>query len=252
MTDVAWILALLAVAMTLAVRPSTAGARLRALAVDAHSMPAQVRGIAVRLHRGAGLLPLSGAAILGGTAYFAFGVPFPVLPALAGMLAGSAAAVLVVGASTARDRRKRHAELVESVGSLAADLRAGRQVADLVAAGRRAPHLGSAAVAAVWTVSERSGASAAAVLDRVEQDLRARDRQRREVAAQLAGARSTAGLLAMLPLLGICLGAAMGARPLHVLLGTGRGQVALLVGAGLDALGLLWTGRIVTAAEGRT
>ena len=212
----------------------------------------QARGIAVRLRRGAGLLPLSGGAILGGAAHFAFGARFPVLPAMAGMLAGSAAAVLVVGASTARGRRKRHAELVESVGALAADLRAGRQVADLVAAERRAPHLGSAAVAAVWTVSQRSGAPAAAVLDRVEQDLRARERQRREVAAQLAGARSTAGLLAMLPLLGICLGAAMGARPLHVLLGTGRGQVALLVGAGLDALGLLWTARIVTAAEGRT
>jgi tight adherence protein B len=42
----------------------------------------------------------------------------------------------------------------------------------------------------------------------------------------------------------------MGARPLHVLLGTSRGQVALLVGAGLDALGLLWTARIVAAAGG--
>ena len=105
-------------------------------------------------------------------------------------------------------------------------------------------------MAAVWTVSERSGAPAAAVLDRVEQDLRTAERQRREVAAQLAGARSTAALLAVLPLLGIGLGAAMGAQPLHVLFGTGRGQVALLVGAGLDALGLLWTARIVAAAGG--
>jgi tight adherence protein B len=72
------------------------------------------------------------------------------------------------------------------------------------------------------------------------------------VAAQLAGARSTAALLAVLPLLGIGLGAAMGARPLHVLLGTERGQVAMLVGAGLDALGLLWTARIVKAAGGET
>ena len=46
--------------------------------------------------------------------------------------------------------------------------------------------------------SERSGAPAAAVLDRVEQDLRTKARQRREVTAQLAGARSTAALLAAL------------------------------------------------------
>ncbi|HZB49663.1 MAG TPA: secretion protein F, partial [Mycobacteriales bacterium] len=59
-----------------------------------------------------------------------------------------------------------------------------------------------------------------------------------------------ATLLAVLPLLGIGLGTAMEARPLQVLLGTGRGQVALLVGAGLDALGLLWTAWIVSAAGG--
>jgi tight adherence protein B len=59
-------------------------------------------------------------------------------------------------------------------------------------------------------------------------------------------------LLAVLPLLGIGLGAAMGARPLQVLLGTEKGQVAMLVGAGLDALGLLWTARIVKAAGGET
>ena len=101
----------------------------------------------------------------------------------------------------------------------------------------------------MWTVSERSGAPAAAVLDRVEQDLRARQGQRREVAAALAGAQSTGILLAVLPLLGIGLGAGMGARPLTVLLAHPRGQVALLTGVVLDALGVLWTSRIIAAAE---
>ena len=99
-------------------------------------------------------------------------------------------------------------------------------------------------------MSERSGAPAAAVLDRVEHDLRAREAQHREIAAQLAGARSTAGLLAVLPVLGIGLGAAMGARPLAILLGEPRGQLALVVGVVLEASGVLWTARIVTAAQG--
>ena len=102
---------------------------------------------------------------------------------------------------------------------------------------------------AVWAVSERSGAPAAAVLDRVEQDLRARQQQGREVAAALAGARSTGTLLAVLPLLGIGLGAGMGAHPITVLLGQPRGQMALMLGIALEALGVLWTSRIIAAAE---
>ena len=140
------------------------------------------------------------------------------------------------------------AALVESVGALAADLRAGQPPAEALRAAGSGPAARHPAVAAVWTVSERSGASAAAVLDRVEEDLRIRLGQRREVDAQLAGARSTAALLAVLPLLGIGLGAAMGADPLAVLLGRPHGQLALLTGVALDAAGVLWTARIVAAA----
>lgn len=252
MTDLAWVLALLAVALVVVAGPSTAAARLHSLDVDIDGKGARRRWATARVRSGTGLLTVSGGAVLGATAHFVYGARIPVLPVFAGMLAGGATGVLVAGSTAARDRRRRDAELVESVGALAADLRAGQQPADLMAADRQPPHLRSVAVAAVWTVSERSGAPAAAVLDRVEQDLRTRERQHREVAAQLAGARSTAALLAVLPLLGIGLGAAMGARPLHVLLGTERGQVAMLVGAGLDALGLLWTARIVKAAGGET
>lgn len=170
------------------------------------------------------------------------------LPILAGMLAGLAAGSLLTGAARARKRSRQDAELVEWVGALAADLRAGRHPAE--ARADRDPAQQPPAVAAVWMVSERSGAPAAAVLDRVEQDLRTGVRHRQEISAQLAGARSTAALLAVLPLLGIGLGAAMGARPLDVLFATGRGQLALLVGTGLDVLGLLWTARIVAAAGG--
>ena len=67
---------------------------------------------------------------------------------------------------------------------------------------------------------------------------------RRETAAELAGVRASGVLLACLPVLGIGLGALVGAQPLDVLFGTGVGRVLLGVGVGLDALGLLWLRRL--------
>jgi tight adherence protein B len=189
-----------------------------------------------------------GGTALGGWARLGFGVTVPLLPAIAGVVAGATAATVLARAATDRARRRADAVLAESVGSLAADLRAGQQPAEALAA-LAAPATQHRAVLAVWSVSERSGAPAAAVLDRVEQDLRSRHGQRREVAAALAGARSTGTLLAVLPLLGVGLGVGMGARPLTVLLAQPRGQLALVAGVLLEALGVLWTSRIIAAAE---
>ena len=77
---------------------------------------------------------------------------------------------------------------------------------------------------------------------------RARETQRRQVAAALAGPRASAALLALLPLAGVALAAGLGARPLHVLLHTPLGVGCLLLGAALDLLGLWWTTRIVARA----
>ena len=238
--------ALLAFAVALVPPPSPAIARLRVLrrrtGVRRPSLPAPQVGV---------VLPaLCGALALGAWSRFGFGAAVPVLPAAAGAVAAATAATVLSRAATERGRRRNDGRMVESVGTLAADLRAGQQPAEALAALDGGLASRQRAVRAVWAVSERSGAPAAAVLDRVEQDLRARAAQHREIAAQLAGARSTAGLLALLPLLGIGLGAAMGARPLAVLLGQPRGQLALVVGVALEALGVLWTARIVTGAQG--
>lgn len=104
-------------------------------------------------------------------------------------------------------------------------------------------------IAAGWQVSESSGASLGAVLDRVEDDLRARRRQARQVEAQLAGPRATGAMLAWLPGFGLLLGTAMGAHPVTMLVHTGAGQLALLAGVGLDALGVLWTSRLLRVRE---
>ncbi|MFB6820297.1 type II secretion system F family protein [Streptomyces virginiae] len=108
---------------------------------------------------------------------------------------------------------------------------------------------GLAGMAACWRVSVDGGAGLAAGLERLEGALRAeRDRQD-SLRAQLAGARSTVLVLALLPLVGLLIGTGLGADPLRVLLHTPMGWGCLLAGGVLEALGLLWCRRIVKAAE---
>jgi tight adherence protein B len=227
--------------------PSPAIARLRTLhgavprlALRRPAVPSTRAGVAVAA--------ISGGAVVGAWAFLGYGVTVPVLPAIAGASTGATAAAALGRAAADRARRRVDAALTEAVGSLAADLRAGQQPAEAIAA-VTGPATRHRTVGAVWSVSERSGAPAAAVLERVQQDLRAREDQRREVAAALAGARSTGTLLAVLPLLGIGLGAGMGAHPITVLLAQKQGQVALVAGVTLEALGVLWTSRIIASAQ---
>jgi tight adherence protein B len=51
--------------------------------------------------------------------------------------------------------------------------------------------------------------------------------------------------MALLPLLGLALGAGMGADPIQVLLSSALGNILLLVGVSLTCAGLLWSDRIV-------
>jgi tight adherence protein B len=95
---------------------------------------------------------------------------------------------------------------------------------------------------------ERGGAFAS-VADGLASALRDEETHRQQVSAQLAGARATAKLLAVLPLLGIAMAAALGAHPLTFLFTTLPGFVCLIVGVALDATGIVWTRRIATSAE---
>lgn len=108
---------------------------------------------------------------------------------------------------------------------------------------------GLAGVAACWRVAADGGAGLAAGLDRLEGALRAERRRREELRAQLAGAWSTVVVLALLPALGLGLGAALGADPLGVLLHSPVGLACLVAGASLEATGLVWAARIVRKAE---
>ena len=104
-------------------------------------------------------------------------------------------------------------------------------------------------IAQAWQLATALGVPIANVLARVDDDVQARRAQRRAVAAALAGPRSSAALLAGLPVLGVVLGMAMGARPLQVLFDTSAGRLLLCAGVLLDAAGVAWTTRLISSAE---
>ncbi|MFJ4617356.1 type II secretion system F family protein [Streptomyces sp. NPDC088812] len=201
------------------------------------------------------------------------------------VVAGAAGAPLLRRARRARearrDRERRGDAVIALCGALAGEVRAGRQPGEaLQRAARDSGGLGAAqpavlaaarfggdvpgalavaarqpgadgllGLAACWRVAVDQGAGLAAGLDRLEGALRAERDQRADLRAQLAGTRSTAVMLAGLPVLGLALGTALGADPLHVLLHTGAGWGCLLVGGVLEAVGMWWAVRIVRGAE---
>lgn len=104
------------------------------------------------------------------------------------------------------------------------------------------------ALGALWSVAADAGNGLADGLDRLAASYAAEERRRADVAAQLAGPRASAAVLAALPLAGIGLAASLGARPLAFLLGNPAGLACLVAGAGLDAAGVWWVRRITRAA----
>ena len=199
---------------------------------------------------------------------------------LVALLAGTCAVL----AARARDARRaaagaeaRLGTLAEALGALAAELRAGRLLDEAVraaAAGCPDPQCAAVLAAAIpapdgrpradpgdrtgagldvelarlraaVVLSARTGCSLAAVVTAVEDDLRARLRRRRAVLVATAGPRSSAVLLAGLPLLGLAMGSGVGADPWHVLTATGPGQLLLVAGVLLEIAGVAWTGRLV-------
>lgn len=195
--------------------------------------------------------------------------------AIASSLVAGVAALLVRDVSLRRVARGRHAELRAAVRLLVAELDAGARPADalhaaVAVAPAHAAVLDAAAQAAdagddagavlvaapatralgvAWQVGERTGVALAAVLARVARDLDSVDEQRRAVGVALSGPVSSAAVLTGLPVVGIALGAAMGAQPLSFLLASDAGRVVFAVGIALDAVGVLWIRRIVRRAQ---
>ncbi|MEU6365400.1 type II secretion system F family protein [Streptomyces sp. NPDC046931] len=169
--------------------------------------------------------------------------------ALCASLAGEVRAGRQAGEALLRAARD-SGGLGEAQAAVLAAARFGGDVPGALAVAARQPGAdGLSGLAACWRVAVDRGAGLAAGLDRLEAALRAERDQRADLRAQLAGARSTAVLLAGLPVLGLLLGTALGAHPLHVLLHTGAGLACLVTGGVLEGAGLWWALRIVRGAE---
>src|SRR5690606_22458065 len=104
-------------------------------------------------------------------------------------------------------------------------------------------------VVAASRLTHTLGAPLAEVLERcaatVAEEEQARDARR----VALAGPRSTARILAGLPLLGLLLGAGLGADPLGSATDGGWGTASVLTGLLLLVAGRRWTAALVAAAE---
>jgi tight adherence protein B len=141
-------------------------------------------------------------------------------------------------------------DLTEAATSLLAAARFGGDIPAALREAARSPGAeGLAGAAACWQVAVDGGAGLADGLDRIATALRAEHDQREDLRAQLAGPRSTAVMLALLPVFGVVLGTGMGADPLRVLLRTPAGAGCLVAGGLLEWAGLAWTARIVRSAE---
>ncbi|GAA3493103.1 type II secretion system F family protein [Streptomyces prasinosporus] len=204
-----------------------------------------------------------------------------VLPVVAGAAGVPLLRRVRLAARERRVRESRGDAVIELCGTFAGEVRAGRQPgAALLSAARDSGGLGDAqaavlaaarfggdvpealtaaagqpgaeglrGLAACWRVAVDQGAGLADGLDRLEAALRAERDQRADLRAQLAGARATAVMLAGLPAVGLALGAALGADPLHILLHTPSGLGCLAAGGTLEGLGLWWALRIMRGAE---
>ncbi|HEY0804679.1 MAG TPA: type II secretion system F family protein [Pseudonocardiaceae bacterium] len=99
-----------------------------------------------------------------------------------------------------------------------------------------------------WTLAQRHGLPLADVLDAVRADVVGRIRFAHKVRARMAGPRASGAVLAALPALGVLLGEAMGAHPLHILFANSLGQALLAAGTILICLGLRWINRLTSQA----
>lgn len=138
-----------------------------------------------------------------------------------------------------------------SLRAVAARARMGADVAGGLRSFARASRLPAhwERLALFWRLAQTHGLAIATLMRAAHRDIVERERFSTRVDAGMAGARTTAAVLAGLPVLGVCLGQLIGADPLGFLLSGGAGGWLLVVGVTLACCGLLWSDGITGGAE---
>lgn len=212
------------------------------------------------------------ALVVGAAVVMVVALEVPVPLVLLALAVVYAARREVVRRRLRAERERRSEAALELCEGLAADLRAGLpplealriaaaewpEVRPVLAAARLGGEVPDAlrelagrpgaealnAVAAAWVVAHRSGAGLAAAVELAAATMREERATHRVVETELAAARATAKMLAVLPAGVLLLGRGTGGDPFAFLLTTTAGLVCLAIGLVLDWLGLAWLERI--------
>jgi tight adherence protein B len=104
-------------------------------------------------------------------------------------------------------------------------------------------------LATALVLAARTGIPASGVLDVLAGSLRDVRDHHQAVRTATAGPRASIRLLAGLPVLGLAAGQLAGGEPLSFLLRSPPGWGCLVMGGLLEAAGIRWTSRLVSAAE---
>lgn len=104
-------------------------------------------------------------------------------------------------------------------------------------------------VGAAWAVATESGAPLAEVLDSLAAEIRNESDLLRDVEAAVAPARSTALLMAVLPVFALGMGSGMGASPGETITKNIWGAGSVTLGIVLAVIGVFWVDRIAEGVE---
>ncbi|HKV18755.1 MAG TPA: hypothetical protein VJR50_06960 [Mycobacterium sp.] len=138
-----------------------------------------------------------------------------------------------------------------SLNAVAARARLGADVAgglrSFAASSRLPGHWNRLAL--FWGLAQSHGLAIATLMRAAHRDIVERERFTACVDAGMAGARTTAVVLAGLPVLGIGLGQLIGADPVEFLISGGVGGWLLVAGVVFACCGLLWSDAITSRAQ---
>jgi tight adherence protein B len=141
------------------------------------------------------------------------------------------------------------AEDAPVLAPVAAAQRVGAEVpAALRVAGVPPGAHGLVRLAQAWEVGERTGAPMGQALAAVAEAVRRDHAIEEVVATELAGPRASGQVLAVLPVLGLATGFAMGGEPLAFFTTGIVGPGCLVAGTALACLGVVWTDVLVAGA----